>query len=233
MKVFLNQNHPIVSLFLVSIFISSSEGCLQTVARVVQEDWQIQVGDSQTYVIREYYDFSDENPYESSSLINDEDNNSVVIVLKKGLIFRCDIIFLGPDEARGKITFNDTITSQEQPFSSPNFLGWNIVRPSIDNKTYWEDYCKYRGFENVTGDLIVSEITTEDSKVIHKWNWRTGWLNYYFVCYYVENWNETTIISAYEVSVVPMESSFPLNVLVGGFILVFIVLILLGIKKFK
>jgi hypothetical protein len=232
MRGILNQDkHQILLSFLLCVLFISSGGFLQALARTFQEDWQVQVGDSQTYVYQEFYDVSYDNPYEHSYWIIDEDNNNVTIILKKGLIFRYDITFLSPDEARGKITYNGTITSQEQSISSRNYSGWTgiIVRPSINNQTYWEEYCEYRGLENVTGDLIIEEINTQDITYINEWNWKTGWLNYY----YVKHWNETTIISEWEFSLVPKESFFPLNIIVGGFILAVIVLILLGIKKFK
>jgi hypothetical protein len=231
MRGILNQDKPQILLsFLLCVLFISSGGFLQALARTVQEDWQVQVGDSQTYVYKEFYNVTYDNPYEYSFWILDEDNNNVTIILKKGLIFRYDITFLSPDEARGKITYNGTITSLEQSISSRNYSGWTgIVKPSINNKTYWEEYCEYRGLENVTGDLIIEEINTQYYAYINKWNWKTGWLDYY----HLKNWNETTIIMEREISLVPKESFSPLNVIVGGFILAVIVLILLGIKKFK
>lgn len=232
MRGFLNQNkHQVCISFLLCVLIISSGAYLQAFARAVQEDWQIQVGNSQTYVYNEFYEVSSNNPYECSDWIIDEDNNNVTIILKKGLILRYFITFLSPDEARGKITYNGTITSQEQSISSRNYSGWTgiVVRHSINNKTYWEEYCKYRGLQNVTGDLIVSEINTEYSTTIYKWNWKTGWLDYYYFKY----WNETIIISVREISLVLKDSFSPFNVIVGGFILAIIVLLLLGIKKFK
>ncbi|MFX0126159.1 MAG: hypothetical protein ACFFAE_21235, partial [Candidatus Hodarchaeota archaeon] len=161
---FFNQiKHQGYIFFLLCIFIVSSGGCLQAFARAIQEEWQIQVGDSQNYIYDDFYEVSSDNPSEYAYWIIDENNNNVTIILKKGLTLRYDITFLNPDEARGKITYNGTITSQEQSIASRNYSGRMgiVVRHSINNKTYWEEYCKYRGYENVTGDLIVSEINTE------------------------------------------------------------------------
>jgi hypothetical protein len=179
----------------------------------------------------DFFEISSNDPSEFNYWIIDENNNNVTIILKKGLTLRYDITFLSPDEARGKITYNGTITSQEQSISSRNYSGRMgiVVRHSINNRTHWEEYCEYQAFENVTGDLIVSEINTEYSTHIYKWNWKTGWLDYY----YFEYWNETAIKSVREISLVHKESLFPFNVLVGGFILGIIILFLLGIKKFK
>ncbi|UCG00916.1 MAG: hypothetical protein JSW11_15020 [Candidatus Heimdallarchaeota archaeon] len=230
---FFNQiKHQGCIFFLLCVLIISSGGCLQAFARAIQEEWQIQVGDSQTYIYDDFYEVSSDNSSEYIYWIIDENNNNVTIILKKGLTLRYDITFLDPDEARGTITYNGTITSLEQSLSSRTYSGWTgIVRPSINNKSYWEEYCRFRGLENVTGDFIVMEINTDIINQISIWNWKTGWLNYYYEMY----WNDTTIISLREISLVPQENEPPppLNVIVGGFILVFIILILVGIKKFK
>lgn len=193
-------------------------------AMITQElVWNAQVGDSHTYLYKKYFNSTYQNPNQSLLTITSDKGEEVTIVIKEGLKLRYTITFLGNNQVRGKITYNDTVTSQESEF------GWDgVLQPTINNKTYWEEWCKYRGQLNATDNLLIEEVRIQSTPVsngyhyIFKWNWQTGWMTYR----YFKTWNETTTISESEVMAVTNDSSPSDHIIFGVCLLGVIITIL-------
>ena len=196
-------------------------------AKIAQElVWNVQVGDSHTYLYTKFFNSTSPNPNQSFFTITSDKGEEVTIVVKEGLRLRYTITFIRTDQVIGKITYNDTVTSRESEF------GWDgVLQPTIKNKTYWEEWCKYRGEYNVTGNLLIEEFLIQNTPIsngfqyIYKWNWQTGWMSYR----YFKTWNETTTISENEIIEVTNNSSQSNHIIFSVCLLGVIVMILVTV----
>jgi len=163
------------------------------------------------------------------------DNSQFTIVLKKGLKVRYEITFLGSFHARGTITYNGSVTSNVTTISRIDMVDWSgVVRPTIDNESYWEEWCKYRGQFNLTDNYIIQEVfirNTTDSPgyhFIHKWDWKTGWMSFY----YDKSWNETAYREI-EIALVSSEKPSPNQIIFGVIFLGVIITLLITITLYR
>lgn len=139
--------------------------------------WMVTEGDSKTYKISSMYDPQDKdgdgNPNSRTGSSIGEDGNLVEIVLKIGTKIKVEIITLN-DSATIQLTYDDTITRARQDTD-------HFITKTIDNRTYWEKETEQQTEMSVQGNLLVTEQTVEKETIIKKVNWKTGWLEYFYI----------------------------------------------------
>lgn len=201
---FSNKKTKICLLVLSLLFLNSA-----IKANAVKNDlltWNINVGDTKKYSIAKINYIYEESPFDGGILKNATEfmNNPnfteedfVDIVYKKGMIIQVTVkkkVSLRPPTARLEIVYGNIMTEYYQ-------LGPFYVRPTIDSRDFWAEYCQNDEYSSISGDLIIITYQHErdDGGVINmqkitKWNWKTGWLT----SYYDKHYNETHILQEYE-----------------------------------
>lgn len=168
-------------------------------------EWKVKEGDTQTYSVKKSFfatDSDEDGDNNSFTFVTSgEDGKLVEITLKAGSTLKVEIVTLTNStfnsstlnipmfgNATIKITYNDGFTTNNSAdvlFFIPNLF----VIKTVDNKSYWEDQVETTNI-SIEGDLIVvfEEWTILRSSVEStiKWNWRTGWLDFFSFKMYTE-----------------------------------------------
>ena len=193
-------------------------------------EWQINEGDSQVYYYNKRYNIDSENPFQFQEEIRDENGNLVTVVIAKGSTVQYDVTSVTPNAIWGRITYNDSVTSIMNIIARDGRIR-EPIRKSVDNKSFWEEYCEEDEHLSISEDLIVHEGTYSTPSgyrwISEKWNWKTGWITYY----YERSWNSTHILDEIEYSNVPIMNNqliIPPNMIYGTTFLFIIVILLVG-----
>lgn len=200
-------------------------------------EWKVNIGDSNTYIYKDFYDITQTNPFQFS-VSGIIDGEFVSVTVKKGTKLTYTITSkptTGP--LIGKITFNSKITFKERPISDI------ILRKTVDNKSYLENYYNNGSF-SIQGELLIQTARTFDIyyegsqafpyelTTIYKWDWKTGWLIFYHIRSNSYS-NETYYEEIFEVVTGKKSANGHLqsNVIFGTAFLGIIAIILLTEKK--
>ncbi|MFX0181819.1 MAG: hypothetical protein ACFE95_01955 [Candidatus Hodarchaeota archaeon] len=183
--------------------------------------YNVKVGDSQTYIYKKVYDILSDNPYQFRRVETNQDGYLVIIIIQEGTLVTYTITTIPhPGMILFSRTYNRTITLQEE-------LAFRyVLRDTINNKSYWEEFYREDDSTYISGDLVVLEEATYNSTLTYKWNWKTGWLAYY----YFKSYNENNTIYEEEIDLVTDSSNFGQNIFFGIFMLVVIVIIIITIR---
>ncbi len=168
--------------------------------------WQVKTGDTIKLIYTKLY-------VEGESAQNitywNENDEPINVTITKGTTLEFVITYLNTSvenpEVRGKTIINGEVTTKERSWHqlNPNV----IIVPTIDNKTYWEEWCRLKNSEmriegyRIEGDLLVYDPGIEGEKsglaikIIRKRNWKTGWLIYQ----YMQGWRVNEMIEELEI----------------------------------
>jgi len=168
--------------------------------------WQVKTGDTIKLIYTKLY-------VEGESAQNitywNENDEPINVTITKGTTLEFVITYLNTSvenpEVRGKSIINGEVTTKEISWhqSNPNV----IIVPTIDNKTYWKEWCCLKNSEieseayRIEGDLLVYDPDIEGEKsnfavkILRKRNWKTGWLIYQ----YLQGWIGNEMIEEFEI----------------------------------
>lgn len=168
--------------------------------------WQVKKGDRIKLI---YTKFFFEGQTAMNSTVWNENEEPINVTITTGTTLEFVITYLNTSveypEVKGKSIINGEVTTKETSWhqSNPNV----IIAQTIDNKTYWEEWCRHKNSEmnletyRIEGDLLVYDLDTEGEKsnlavkFLLKRNWKTGWLIYQ----YMQGWRVNEMIEEFEI----------------------------------
>ncbi len=233
MNLFKLNRHVLCQLCLIFIFVIFTP---KIKALPTQElEWQISEGDSQIYHYNKRYNIDSEDPLQVQEEIRDDSGDLVTVVITKGSTIQYNVAIVTPNAIWGRITYNGTITSIRDIIAREGRIR-EPIRKSVNNRSYWEEYCKEDEHSYISGDLIVHEATytilSGYTWISEEWNWKTGWITY---CY-ERSWNRTHVLDETEYSINPIVNNqfiIPPNMIFGTFFLIVIAILLVGPKFYQ
>ncbi|MHA2154209.1 MAG: hypothetical protein ACXABU_02640 [Candidatus Hodarchaeales archaeon] len=163
-------------------------------------EWKVTVGEIKQYTFTKLFDIDDGdedgNPYTQTGLFISENGSEIEVVIRKGSTLFCEILAINENP-----TIQMTINGINLEPSEGAGL---FVMPTVDNRTYWEEYAEKisNTGQNVSieGNLMVTR-TIETWKdrtfaYVTKLNWRTGWLS----SIYQRDTNDTHLLREMELT---------------------------------
>ncbi|MFX0084904.1 MAG: hypothetical protein ACFFAU_04455 [Candidatus Hodarchaeota archaeon] len=206
-----------LQLCLILIFLSPTSGVK---SQTTQElDWAVKEGEYQTYIYTKYYSIYRENPHEVTASIRTVNGETSKIIFKKGLTISFKVETVTKYGVIGKSTYYGNITSVS--YTIAYALGSWIIRKTVDNASYWKSLYQKKEEFSVVNNYVIYDYTISSTKLnylnVEKWNWKTGWLNYY----HEKGWNATMTLFDFELRILSDQplTSFPINVVFGSSLL--------------
>ncbi len=182
-------------------------------------EWAVKEGESQTYIYTKYYSIYRENPHEVTASIRTVNGGISKIIFKKGLTISFKVEAVTKYGVIGRSTYYGNITSVSYTIAFA--LGSWIIRKTVDNASYWRSLYQKKEEFSVVNNYVIYDYKISSAKLnylnVEKWNWKTGWLNYY----HEKGWNATMTLFDFELRVLSdqMSSSLPMNVIFGSSLL--------------
>lgn len=214
------------------ILISYGNGFTSALTTHILE-WKVNIGDSQTYIYDIYYDMREATPNQYRVSGTDVNGHSISVFVGKDSKLRYTITSKPvTGSLQAEITINSIVTLIEE--SVPAI----IVIKTIDDKSHWDNNFSF----SIQGNLLVQETISQniyfdesqaflyDLISILKWNWKTGWLTYFYSRAYFEN--ETYYEEKFEAESTS-NLQFQPNVIFGVTFLFIILTIFLAEKKIQ
>lgn len=217
--------------------------------KVNQEpEWYVEVGESRTYIFTKVFSLSESNPNKIVDLVANDRQELITIVLEEGTTVTYTVTEIPKiGIVMGKRTINNSIVLKEEIITY-------IVRRTVPDKAYWEEYYKNETSIHLIGDIIIETKTQIDNDLIVqesryqiagyqigvqglinvtelvKWEWMTGWQTHFHSRFY----NETSVFRENEYELI-REKPFDqkTNMIFGLSLLLVIIGTLVGIKIYK
>ncbi len=198
-------------------------------------EWFVDIGDSQTYIFTKVFDSRLDNP-NHIKIREYSDNGQIEIILKAGTILRYTISIVSPfsETIIGYRTYNNNVSLIEESISG-------IVRRTINNKSYWEEYYEDDPIVRIEGYHIFFEennfVAREESvltyflteKVI--WDFRTGWLVFSSIkAYYMGETYYEVVYKLLERDPQDLIFNLPLNTVFGSITFIGLAIALFGTR---
>lgn len=137
-----------IAFFLVYIVISPY--CTDIAIIEGVPEWQVHVGDSKSYIFTEV--LSHQLNHHQVIIWEYDENEQVEIILKKGTILSYTItqVNTSSDTIYGYRTYNNNVSLREETFSE-------IVRKTVHDRSYWEEYCENEDLYSIRDNLLIRE----------------------------------------------------------------------------
>ncbi len=215
----------ILSLFFIIFFSNSVSSAITN----TELTWQIEIGDSQTFIYRKIYNLDNSDPLVIQRDEIDQNGEQTRITVKTGTSIRLNISSIDTDSVYATFTYNNTFTTSKiiiggSSLNTRKIMGTSFLQQAHDNKSYWLEIASLDENLHLQGNLLVREEHTIflDDQVnitkISKRDWTTGWLVY---LYYCRN-NASMLIREEEFVLTPNETWLPQNAVFGTSILIFL-----------
>jgi hypothetical protein len=183
-------------------------------------EWIVDIGDSQTYVFTKVFDSRLTNP-NHINIMGYSNDGQIEITLRAGTI----------------VSYTIYVSLIEETIS-------RIVRRTVNNRSYWEDYYEEDPLVHIQGNHIIREykhyVAREESFLTYFlteksiWDFTTGWL--VFSSLKADYMGETYYEVVYELLEIALQDSIfnlPLNTIFGSIMFLGLVTVLFGTRLYQ
>jgi hypothetical protein len=213
--------------------------CISRLTLTIQApEWIVDIGDSQTYVFTKVFDSRLTNP-NHINIMGYSNDGQIEITLRAGTIVSYTISIVSPfsETVIGYRTYNNNVSLIEETIS-------RIVRRTVNNRSYWEDYYEEDPLVHIQGNHIIREykhyVAREESFLTYFlteksiWDFTTGWL--VFSSLKADYMGETYYEVVYELLEIALQDSIfnlPLNTIFGSIMFLGLVTVLFGTRLYQ
>lgn len=198
-------------------------------------EWAINIGDSQTFVFTKVFDSRLANP-NRINITGYSSDGQIIITLRPGTIVSYTISALSPfsETVIGYRTYNNNVSLIDENFSG-------IVRKTVSNRSYWEDYYDDDPLVRIQGNNVIREeknyVSREESFLTYfltektVWDFRTGWLVFASLkAYYMGETYYEVVYELLEKEYQDYMFSLPLNTFFGAIMFLGLGILLIGTR---